>query len=72
MTRNEIIEAVLALDGENLSERAEDELVANLEQKLPHARITELIFYSTPELTAEQIADEALRRESTARTTLPQ
>lgn len=63
MTRDEIIEAVRTLDEGKLSEAKRNRLIVALKKAFPHSRISDLIYYSTPELTAEEVADEAMRRE---------
>jgi hypothetical protein len=67
MTRNEIIEALRAINSETLSERKEDDLVLELDRALPFAEIIDLIYFADPELTPEKIADEALRRQAAGR-----
>ncbi len=63
MTRSEMIDAarkVFAMDG------TEDEinvLVYNLKLSAPHSKISDMIFYPDVERDAEQVVDEALRRE---------
>lgn len=63
MTRDEIVEAVRMLDSGKLSETNDHELIVKLSDALPHSGISDLIYYSEPELGPEEIADEALRRE---------
>ena len=67
MTRDEILEALRAITSETLSERQEDDLVLELDRALPFAEIIDLIYFAEPELTPEQIADEALRRQAAGR-----
>nr|WP_202539434.1 hypothetical protein [Streptomyces sp. SID8379] len=43
-----------------LPEGREDRLVEELRSSVPHPRITDLIYYNTPELTAEQVVQQAL------------
>lgn len=64
MNRDEIIEAVRALDGGKLSETDDHKLIVSLSDALPHSDISDLIYYSEPQLSAEEVADEALRREA--------
>lgn len=64
MTRDEIIEAVRLLDSGKLSETSDHKLIVTLSRALPHADISDLIYHSEPELSAEEVADEALRREA--------
>ena len=64
MTRQEIIDAVRALDGGKLSEGGQDELIISLDRSLPHSNVVDLIFFHKPELSADEIADEAIRREA--------
>ena len=62
MTRDRIIEIVQLLQRSELPQRKRDNFIVLLDDALPKARIIDLIYYQDPELTAEQIADEALRR----------
>ncbi|KUN97961.1 hypothetical protein AQJ67_28710 [Streptomyces caeruleatus] len=44
----------------DLPEEGEDQLVEELRSNVLHPRITDLIYYSTPKLAAEEVVDRAL------------
>lgn len=63
MTREEIVAVIVRLYSLQDSEEQEDALLDRLEAALPNADIVDLMYWTMPNLTPEQIADEALRRE---------
>ncbi len=63
MTRSEMVRAVERLFVADGSEADLYELRQQLTMVVPHANISDLIYYPDQERTEEQIVDEALRRE---------
>jgi hypothetical protein len=65
MTREELIRHTQRLldacSGSSTDDEV-DRLLAELESQLPAGNVSDLIFYSEPPLTAEQVVDEALKR----------
>ncbi|MER5445596.1 bacteriocin immunity protein [Streptomyces sp. NPDC059690] len=59
-SREELIDMVQQLIDAHLPEEEEDRLVAELKSSVLHPRVTDLIYYNTPKLTAEEVVDEAL------------
>ncbi|MGQ4389578.1 bacteriocin immunity protein [Streptomyces sp. SAS_270] len=59
-TRAELIQMVQQLIDATLPEDEEDALVEELKKSVLHPRVTDLIYYSDPELTAEEVVDQAL------------
>jgi hypothetical protein len=59
-TRDELIQMVQQLIDATLPEGEEDALVEELKNSVLHPRVTDLIYYSDPELTAEEVVDQAL------------
>ena len=59
-SREELIQMVQRLIDANLPEEEEDRLVDELKASVLHPRITDLIYYSTPKLTAEEVVEKAL------------
>ncbi|MFJ2832700.1 bacteriocin immunity protein [Streptomyces sp. NPDC087263] len=59
-TRDELIQMVQQLIDATLPEDEEDALVEELKNSVLHPRVTDLIYYSDPELTAEEVVDQAL------------
>ncbi|WP_371791870.1 hypothetical protein [Streptomyces sp. NBC_01471] len=51
---------VQQLIGATLPESEEDALVQELKESVRHPRVTDLIFYSDPPLSAEEVVDQAL------------
>jgi hypothetical protein len=43
-----------------LTEEEEDRIVNELKSSVVHPRVTDLIYYNTPKLTAEEVVDRAL------------
>ncbi|MET8075159.1 hypothetical protein [Streptomyces sp. NPDC005303] len=43
-----------------LPEEEEDRIVNELKSSVLHPRVTDLIYYNTPKLTAEEVVDRAL------------
>ncbi|WTN13864.1 bacteriocin immunity protein [Streptomyces canus] len=58
-SRAELVQVVQQLIDAKLSAEAENRFVAQLKSSVPHPRVTDLIYYNTPKLTAEQVADRA-------------
>ena len=63
MTRKEMIDIVRRVSNAEGTEEQLDRLMDELETAAPNARISNLIFWTSPELTPEQVVDEAIRRE---------
>ncbi|MER8012297.1 bacteriocin immunity protein [Streptomyces sp. NPDC094149] len=59
-SREELIDMVQQLIDAHLPEEEEDRLVAELKSSVLHPRVTDLIYYNTPKLTAEEVVDKAL------------
>lgn len=59
-SREELIHMVQQLIDAHLPEEEEDQLVEVLKSSVLHPRITDLIYYNTPKLTAEEVVDRAL------------
>ncbi|MDX3227038.1 hypothetical protein [Streptomyces sp. ME19-01-6] len=60
MIRNELVnlaERVMAAEG---MEGEHGDLARLLEENVPHPRVLDLIYYSDPPLTAEEVVDKAL------------
>ncbi|MFI1968094.1 hypothetical protein BLA24_21155 [Streptomyces cinnamoneus] len=61
MTREELIQLVeRIMAGEGETEAEHDELVHTLERNVIHPAVTDLIYHTRPELTAEEVVDRAL------------
>ncbi|MEW2032723.1 bacteriocin immunity protein [Streptomyces roseifaciens] len=60
MTRDELIQLVERVMAGEGTEREHDGLVDLLEESVRHPRVLDLIYYSDPPLTAEEVVDEAL------------
>ena len=58
--RAELVQAVQQLIDAKLTAETENRLVAQLKSSVPHPRLTDLIYYNTPKLTAEEVVDRAL------------
>ncbi|MGW7074648.1 bacteriocin immunity protein [Streptomyces sp. NPDC054866] len=58
--RAELIEIVQKFIDATLPEVEEDALLEELMVSVPHPRVSDLIFYQDPPLTAEQVVDQAL------------
>ncbi|MEU7576718.1 hypothetical protein AB0B50_03845 [Streptomyces sp. NPDC041068] len=56
----ELIEMVQKLIDATLPETEEDALLEELKAGVAHPRVSDLIFYQGPPLTAEQVVDQAL------------
>ncbi|MFJ5292377.1 bacteriocin immunity protein [Streptomyces sp. NPDC088348] len=59
-SRAELVSMVQQLIGATLPESEEDALVQELKESVQHPRVTDLIFYSDPPLSAEEVVDQAL------------
>ncbi|MYU09282.1 hypothetical protein GTZ78_00860 [Streptomyces sp. SID8361] len=60
MTRDELINLVERIMAGEGTESEHDGLVSLLERNVPHPRVLDLIYYSDPPLTAEEVVDKAL------------
>ncbi|MGI5337934.1 bacteriocin immunity protein [Streptomyces sp. CA-181903] len=61
MTEDELVALVRrVMDADGATEAEDDALVALLERHVPHPAITDLIFHTHPEPTAEQVVAAAL------------
>lgn len=61
MSREELIrlvERIMAAEG--ASEEEDDQMLRLLERNVAHPRVSDLIFYSDPPLSAERVVDAAL------------
>ena len=63
MTREELIQAIGALENHRLPELERDRLLLALVRAVPHASISNLIYYPERDRSQEQIVEEALLRE---------
>jgi hypothetical protein len=63
MTREELIEGLRAIERPPASERERNRLILTLDRAVPHASISDLIFYPDKERSHEEIVDEAFLRE---------
>ncbi|WUT97775.1 bacteriocin immunity protein [Streptomyces pseudovenezuelae] len=59
-SREELVRMVQLLIDASLPEEEEDRLVDDLKSSVLHPRVTDLIYYNTPKLTAEEVVDKAL------------
>ncbi|MFF1718901.1 bacteriocin immunity protein [Streptomyces sviceus] len=59
-TREELVRMVQLLIDADLPEEEEDQIVAELKSSVLHPRVTDLIYYNTPKLTAEEVVERAL------------
>lgn len=59
-SREELIRMVQQLIDADLPEGEEDRLVEELKLSVLHPRVTDLIYYNSPKLTAEEVVDRAL------------
>ncbi|MDI3390733.1 bacteriocin immunity protein [Streptomyces sp. B-S-A8] len=59
-SREELVRMVQELIEGRLSEEEEDSLVEQLKANVSHPRVTDLIYYNDPKLTAEEVVDRAL------------
>jgi hypothetical protein len=63
LSREELIEIVRkVMDCEGTEEEI-DGYIDILEENVPHPEVTDLIFYSQPELTPEEVVDQAMAYE---------
>lgn len=60
LSRTELIALVEQLLSNQGTEEQEHEWVTELERNVPHPAITDLIYWSEDDLSAEQIIDQAL------------
>ncbi|MGW3210391.1 bacteriocin immunity protein [Streptomyces sp. NPDC001135] len=59
-SRQELIHIVQQLIDATLPEEEEDRLLEELEESVLHPRVSDLIYYSDPPLSAEDVVDQAL------------
>lgn len=59
-SREELVRMVQLLIDARLPEEEEDRIVDELKSSVLHPRVTDLIYYNTPKLTAEEVVDRAL------------
>ena len=59
-SRNELVRMVQLLINADLPEGEEGRVVAELKSSVLHPRVTDLIYYNTPKLTAEEVVGKAL------------
>ncbi|MGQ5636472.1 MULTISPECIES: bacteriocin immunity protein [unclassified Streptomyces] len=59
-SREELIRIVQQLIDARLPEEEEDALLEELKASVIHPRVSDLIYYSNPPLTAEEVVDQAL------------
>ncbi|MDQ0763461.1 hypothetical protein [Streptomyces canus] len=59
-SREELVRTVQLLIDANLAEEEEDQIIKGLKSSIFHPSITDLIYYSDPKLTAEEVVDRAL------------
>ncbi|MFE9020121.1 hypothetical protein ACFYNL_16370 [Streptomyces sp. NPDC007808] len=59
-SRKELIHMVQRLIDADLPADEEDRIVEELKLSLLHPRLTDLIYYNTPKLTAEEVVDRSL------------
>jgi hypothetical protein len=62
MTREEIISRIHRIRTQTTDNAEIDQLLDELDEALPNAHISDLIFQDRRSLTSEQIADEAIHR----------
>lgn len=66
MTRDELVELVRRIQRVDGSEEEISRMVLTLKASVAHPAVSDLIFWSEKELTAEEIVDEALAYEIVA------
>ncbi|MFF4838772.1 hypothetical protein [Streptomyces collinus] len=59
-SREELVRLVQQLIDANLPEEKEDLLLDGLRASVLHPRVSDLIYYSDPPLTADDVVDQAL------------
>lgn len=59
-SREELVRMVQLLIDARLPEEEEDRIVDELKSSVLHPRVTDLIYYNNPKLTAEEVVDRAL------------
>ncbi len=63
MTKGELIFTVKSIFSTNNSDEEISSTLTTLSRALPHAEISDLIFWNDPDLTPEEVVEVALRRE---------
>lgn len=61
MNRDDLVSLVTAIMEARGSEQEVDEMLNQLERSVPDPNVSDLIYYSDPELTPEQVVEAALR-----------
>ncbi|MFF5024382.1 bacteriocin immunity protein [Streptomyces collinus] len=59
-SREELVRIVQQLIDANLPEEAENRLLGSLRASVLHPRVSDLIYYSDPPLTADEVIEQAL------------
>ncbi|OLZ59342.1 hypothetical protein AV521_45535 [Streptomyces sp. IMTB 2501] len=59
-SREELVRIVQQLIDARLPEEEEDRLMEELKASVLHPRVSDLIYYSNPPLTAEEVVNQAL------------
>jgi hypothetical protein len=59
-SREELVRMVQILVNADLPEEEEDQIVEELKSSVSHPRVTDLIYYTTPKLTVDEVVDRAL------------
>ncbi|AGS69406.1 hypothetical protein [Streptomyces collinus] len=59
-SREDLVRIVQQLIDANLPEEAEDRLLDSLRASVLHPRVSDLIYYSDPPLTADEVVEQAL------------
>jgi hypothetical protein len=59
-SREELVAMVQQLIDATLPEEDEDRLLEEVEASVPHPRVVNLIYHTDPQLTAEEVVDQAL------------
>jgi len=60
MTRDELVALVRVVVSAELSESETSEAIERIERNVPYSGVTDLMFWSEPSLTPEQVVDTAL------------
>lgn len=67
MTREEMVSAVHRIMMVEGTDAEFEAWMLQMENELPNSHVADLIFYHRPELSSEQVLDEAIRRANTPR-----
>ncbi len=60
LSKNELIELVQKIMEVSGTEEEQDQMLILLEQNVPDPEVSNLIYWHTPELSAEEVVDKAL------------